>query len=400
MKQRGKRNNGGVTSCSSSSDSSSAPCTPSETVVDHELKKKEHRENMVQFRKRKKASITGARELHARLEKRLAYLLATRHDLRHQLHDSLTFHRLRYAELVAPTETIRRENEALREHFMLHAKYTQVLHEELMAIYDSDKENVFVCDDQDLVSLEAAHGRKELRGQWIHFTHNEPPFFYLPFPEEACAVMVRQAYEEVRKMQMGFQRKEFRMWETKLFGWTAQRSLVRNERNNVVSRVLFRKRYDCGAVNVNEKLDEVRTMSWRLHIVPDMYQRCHRTPIISKVLQSFGDHTFIIVRNTPDPCTINIRYLNLVSSIETTTALGQRRSMLTMSVAEDDEHRRIREADGRTDVIWLTEGYAFVEYTAIDDHTLEVSYGNQVECVSEEQAQYFMLELPPRFIEG
>ncbi|DAZ98568.1 TPA: hypothetical protein N0F65_005752 [Lagenidium giganteum] len=73
---------------------------------------------------------------------------------------------------------------------------------------------------------------------------------------------------------------------------------------------------------------------------------------------------------------------------------------------------RTRDRCDRSDVIWLTEGYAFVECTVIDDHTLEVSYGNHMECMSEERAQHFMLELggilirweqmviPPHLING
>jgi hypothetical protein len=381
-----------------------------------QFKREYHRDHMVAFRQRKKQSLADMKKLHKQLEAQLAQRLAVRRaiilsgcplglatldttmgsnqddELLSPAERLVRFQQI-YCSLVDEAELRRAQTAILRDELERFVKLKLLLHLELGLLH--------VADDAEPHTVNASD---ELRGFFVYFEPQEPPFYFEPFAQRECDDATREGYRKVRVLQDAFNRGELGMREVMCLGWRAQRALERTVLDNgepgpFISRVRFMRQVQAPAGQAVATLRGLADFAFECLNSTDKYARIQRTKFVSHSLQTLGADTEISLRNAPDPSgSTSVRYLHQLTRVNDTyvaeSGLTCERSTVLMLALDSPRHKMLRETVlPRDDIFWITEGTAFVSFVQLDEDTVEIDYGNVCTCISEEQAQYFMIEL-------
>ncbi|KAF1772443.1 hypothetical protein GQ600_9024 [Phytophthora cactorum] len=334
-------------------------------------KQRLHREEMVQFRLRKKLKETELRTQHGQLEQELQHSLA-----QYKLHAMEGPHshegevpkvQVELRELIVQTEALRVENSTLRDAVASHNKLQQLIHLEASRL----------TKDED--------GVLEDRGRRVNFAEGQPSFHFHPFTKDECSTIV-QRYDEAMTMTDA---NEFVTVGT-LLGWKVERvPLVRHNNGKwMVTRVRFSKLIQCAARASSSTMETLEAASWPVLTTPELCPRVHRENCVSLKLQEVDADTVVIVSNTPQFSRgIHLRHLTMMHRRYGTDEEGRR--MITYVMA----NKRSREAEqSRNEVLWVCEGAAYMTLSQVDDSTLQVTYDNCTGCKDELYAQSLLME--------
>ncbi|KAL3667845.1 hypothetical protein V7S43_007395 [Phytophthora oleae] len=372
-----------------------------------EWKRQQHRENMVFFRRKKKEQQAELRTQHQQLEQRLQQHLAmqrravSRATRIHHRPSTTEQKHAAVVHLIAETEALKLENTALMKRINRHKSLrTSVVGagdglesnatEPTSSVSSRDGSN----SDSSLsgTSLSSGSSSSRLmsleRGWRVHFSGGEPSFHFHPFSKEQLDA-IREGYDATFTA--------FPCMETvgNMFGWEVERApLVRHSSLPVlISRVRYSRRIHCAGRSMHTTMDKLDVDSWPVLTTPELWERIHGTSVTSQVLQAVDEDTFVIVRNTPDRSLgVNFRYLNLVSRRRIQLEDGRRSIKYALVVVTSDANKRSREAEPEPNVHWINEGGAYMTLTEIDSDTLEVVYDHCSGCMSEEHAQYCLVD--------
>ncbi|KAJ0403698.1 hypothetical protein ATCC90586_007509 [Pythium insidiosum] len=403
---------------------------------ERERKRAYHREAMALFRQRKKERLTDLKSLHQRLEAQVQERLALRRAIllsglvvedtwsnastgvlgpsdRPRSERLAAFQNV-FCGLVEQAEVLREENRALQQLVANHTRLRQLVHHELKLLYVRENDASSPLSTSSTCSTASSDDDSapaqpnclsELRGFFTYFVENEPPFYFEPFTMDECQKTINAGYKAVRHLRDTFAMRALGMQEAHCLGWRAQRSLQQLPGSDglAVSRVRFTKRIRCSESS-ESTMEALVQFTWKVLTTPELYTRIQRTRHVSQLLQTLGDYMSIFVRNAPHPTgDASIRFLNLLTRVDDVVAIedgGEAKhaqTTLLMLIPDSERHQRLRELDHRSDILWMTEGSAFISFTQINDDVIEVDYGNVATCI-EAQAKYFLIEVGAQLI--
>ncbi|KAJ0400842.1 hypothetical protein P43SY_000112 [Pythium insidiosum] len=318
---------------------------------------------------------------------------------------SLSQRRRTLADMVYIRQNLLRERRALETALCDHQKFNKILAQAAAemspAVSDpfepSPSANPALQPDP-LGSCPAGSGHPVDGGHWVQYLEDEPPFFYVPEPLEVIDAHVRDCFQRVRRLQAGFTLKQFvPVTEAHCLGWCAQRSLALNEQNQSIVRVRFTKRIPRSRAT----LDEIQHASWRVLSCEKQNARLYSSRVVAKIVQRVNADTYIFARNSPNKDGhLNVRYFSLHSQMEYRTEANER-ATVTLMLLLDKEPLMVDDAPDHKGppVIWLKEGTLFLNFTEKarlpheSEDAIEIEYGGSIRCLSEEHAQYLMVEI-------
>lgn len=372
-----------------------------------EWKRQQHRENMVFFRRKKKEQQAELRSQHQQLELRLQQHLAMQRRAasrastsRHEITNTSQKQGV-LRDLVAEREALKTENAALRDEIDKHEKLRDFVRESSEGLRSHAQQRVSSASSQEgsnsdsststcssSSSSSVAEFMMQHRGWRVQFPGGEPSFHFHPFTKPQLDA-IRQGYDS--RFAVNPHTEEV----GSLFGWQVKRApLVQHPTLNVlVSRVRYSRRIHCAGGSAQATMKQLDSDSWTVLTTPELWARIHNNSMTSQVLQVLDEDTHVLVRNTFErSMRTNVRYLNLVSRRRTQHDDGRRSITYAMVVVTSDANRRSQEAEPHRDVYWVNEGGAYMTLSQIDDTTLEVVYDHCSGCMSEQHAQFCLIE--------
>ncbi|RLN91250.1 hypothetical protein BBJ28_00002688 [Nothophytophthora sp. Chile5] len=342
--------------------------------ADPQLKQRQHhREEMVRFRRKKKASEAELRREHRSLERQMARHLAewrlaaaSGAGNSSECNDQAPCEAVR--ELVTQREALRRDNTALREQLSRHDKMQRVMESERL-----------------VDTSEAAAANPS--GWRVRFPNGEPSFHFHPFLDTECQAIV-QHYDVLFQNVDGLDN------VGNLLGWRVERAPLTRHANGraMVTRVRFSKRIHCASGASDATMDTLDAQSWPVLTTPELWQRVHRASLTCLKLQELDEDTCVLVSNTPRR-ERHVRFLTLMHRRRTQRDDGRRVIAYAMVVADSPANQRSREAEqSQREVQWLQEGGALMTLAQLDDSTLEAVYDSTCSCLNELQARHLLVE--------
>lgn len=411
-------------------------------------RRRRHRESMARGRSRQSASMAAMRREHAALVLRQQELMAAHRRRRPQLSPAP-------ASEAADTDSdgsdaqaavmdryqaaVEAEDALLRERAQI-AKRLEEL-EIFEAVLRVDTPPVALEGDPPAVAAEPAQQKQQQqeqrvpgrRGRLVHFTPEEPPFYFEPVSEQTCHAWIRDAYRTCRRHDARFMRLDEEdaagpgaafaatAAVAHCFGWRVQRSLVDSHLH-----FHFSKRFPtCDPEALATRLFD---RGWDVLNDPAKYVKLYRTVFIVKVLQRVDPFNSIILRNSPSPDrSHHIRSVTVMSKVVDVDERG-RRVLTIVNLVTDPRQEAAPPAQlqpggpPRSKVRYIRDACTYITLTIGhgaegnggeggdpdgqedgdqdgdgDENEaagpyVEMTYGGHGDCLNEMQAQYLFVE--------
>lgn len=364
-------------------------------------KRRKHRDAMVLFRLKKKHNFKDMKKQEQQLQDVLQTKLQQYHELVGHRHPTralgsgdvdLKIKKLlgQFADVLSVKESLLRENRAMEGVINELVKYQKLVQDEVSR-QDEDDSAESMSD--------TAKPKKAAKnaGEWVKFFAHEPPFYYEFITAEACSELVRDVFQRVLQLREGFVKRRFDIIETSCLGWYSQRSLSRGPQGSVL-----RFRFTREVPRWFMQLDDYRRAAWPAVTNPELNARLYSTPVHMKVLQFVDDDTFITLRNSPHKDrVIHLRYFAFNSRIEYHDDRNRRsfliyHSILDLPAVTDPSapsSPTLRRSD-QPPVLWIKEGVQCMKFSEVEENdAIEIEFSGYMQCVSEEHAQYLMVEM-------
>ncbi|KAG7397088.1 hypothetical protein PHYBOEH_001302 [Phytophthora boehmeriae] len=338
-----------------------------------------HRQEMVQYRQRKKLRETSLRSQHQQLERQLQKQVA---DWRFQCSQipkvavqdtQVQKLQSKVRELVLSGEMLRVENERLEK-----------------VVSERMKTQKMVFAEGDRLVVDGVNTVLNGDGWRVRFDNGAPSFHFHPFSESECTAIVEK-YDGILQESMSFEDIGY------LLGWRVERVPLKPHDKGkwMITRVRFSKRVHCAAGTSSATMDQLDQTSWPVLTTPEFCQRVHRANVTSQKLQEFGGDTVVTVSNIPQNSGLglHLRYLNVLHRRRMIHDNGRRTISYAIVIPDSVANKRSREAElSRREVHWVCEGGAFITLTQLDHSTLEVIYDSTSGCRNELHAQQLLIE--------
>jgi hypothetical protein len=269
------------------------------------------------------------------------------------------------------------------------------------------------------------------RGHLVHFTPEEPPFYFEPVSEQTCHAWIRDAYRTCRRHDARFKRRDgggaaepgaafaATTAVAHCFGWRVQRSLVDSHLH-----FHFSKRFPtCDPEALATRLFD---RGWDVLNDPAKYVKLYRTVFIVKVLQRVDPFNSIILRNSPSPDrSHHIRSVTVMSKVVDVDERG-RRVLTIVNLVTDPRQDAAPPAQlqpsapPRSKVRYIRDACTYITLTIGHGKEgdgggdgdqdgdqdeggrengneaagpyVEMTYGGHGDCLNEMQAQYLFVE--------
>lgn len=403
-----------------------------------------HRENMIRYRRKKKATVGEmiteeqvlAAQLHSMLDlhasqsqtynfpsqqqqqQRREYLIeddgSSEDDVSLPLSQELGDRGQptamdAFVNVVAEKERLHEENVALRQHLGEFHKFHHLLQDAV------DEEAL--DEELRLAHQRAKHNRGSSDGgYWIKFLPDEVPFYYMPLTEQECSAYVAQTLTSVYAMQAtylsgGYPGAHY----VTLFDWTASLKLDVDEVTQLlVIRYEFTKTFRCSPRTVDQLVND----QWNILHTPDLYQTIHRVPVKSKMLQKVNDHLSVVMWSAPEPeQSVRFRNVSVYSRTAYQNPQGHECQLIGMTgvplkmPAGGDLSPPPRTVEGGP-VVYVTSGFMYTSFsqppkeqqqnredeekTELDMEEqceISVAFGGYAMIFNEAQARFLMVEL-------
>lgn len=281
----------------------------SATVEDKKQRKQRlHREEMAQFRLRKKLAESKLRTQHVQLEREMERCLVnwkqeSANTSNNKMQSCIGEQeeevqvdvklQIQLRNLVLQGEALRVENATLREAVAKHGKLQQVVYSEADRVLEGDGGDSVLGG-----------------GGWrVKFADGEASFHFHPFTKEQCAANV-QRYDRVMIATEAF------VEVGTLLGWRVERVPLVPHTNGkwMVTRVRFSKQIHCAAGASDATMDTLAAESWPVLTTPELSPRVHRANSTSLKLQELDEEdTAVVVSNTPQYSRgMHLRHLTMI----------------------------------------------------------------------------------------
>ncbi|KAK1943040.1 hypothetical protein P3T76_005677 [Phytophthora citrophthora] len=340
--------------------------------VKTEQKRRRHRIEMVKFRQNRKTKQQNLRGEFKRLEEQVKQATASHKALAASNSPKVLSTGQVLRELFVEIEDLRIQNGGLRKQLSLYRNFHQVLKE---------------AEAPNAQEVESIVPSIDLHTGWrVRFSGGEPSFHYHPFTREVFDTIMDEctlSLMSAPKVSLG----------GVFLGWNVHRATVSatSDDHCLVAKSQFTKRLHCSLLQVDEAMVNEDKNNWPVIVTPMNWGGVsgHAN---AQVLQEFDENTCVLVHNAKGK-DLNVRYLCLVQRHRWTEQEGKRAITYTMRIADSEENKRNRKAEGDdSGVQWITEGGSQLTIVEQDSSTVDVVYDHWGGCESELHAQYLFVQ--------
>ncbi|KAF1326910.1 hypothetical protein FI667_g7995, partial [Globisporangium splendens] len=403
------------------------------------LRRRRHRDNMLRYRHKKKATLgemkTEAAVLSAQLQSMLSlhasqsqsYPLLT--QFHHEAHQGALVVRGpgptamdEFVNVLVQKEQLQHENIDLRNQLETVERFHQTLRDECEMESDDSMDNA----SNNRSAQKPRGGRPQLPrksiaakqqgGKWISFLDDEPPFYYVPYTEAECHAILRETHANMYRMQLNDLSRRNNVHIMTLFDWTV--SLV-YEFDEAVQMTMIRYTFRKTFRRSPRRIDELVQSEWDILHDPKLYQNLHRVPVRSKVLQRVNANMSVAMWNAPEPQqSLKYRNVSLFSRSLFENPEGKRCHMIGISAVslkipdkDDDFEDETKDestqerplaptittstANGEL-VVYVTGGFLYTLFSQSPENeegTIDVEFGGYILVMTEAQGRFLMVEL-------
>lgn len=302
----------------------------------------------------------------------------------HELHH-------KYAEQVATQERILLENKELRRRIEGHAKFGDAIEKEcvLCEITTDYRECI-----KGVESLQVSSDSNS----WIYFEGDEDPIYYVPLTEKNCEEVMRAVYQRMLNLYTEFMQRRVPISELEFFGWRVMRPLEVDPR---ILRFQFTKTVRV----VEDSMDDIVNRTWDAFHDPKKYATIYSTPVVTRVIQRVSNDMTVLLQNAPVQAgqQRNIRYFNILARVRGLNAQNERVVALLKTIVNPSDCQGAGAGAVTAqlhEIEWMKRGISYLLLTEeppippeSETRTVRLHYGCDYECVSEEHAQYLMVEV-------
>lgn len=398
-----------------------------DTVAKAALKRKRHRDIVARSRMRHKATLVTMRAQEAALCEQLNRMLVGYDRQRafaaddkeigmamvHRAHEA-------YVEQVAMHESIRRENEHLQDRLDDLAKFTHTIeleHRRLALESQGNEQSTsaerFNTDQTGREGNEQQKPRDDGKGYWVYFSGDEEPIYYEPLTVQSCEASMQTVYRRMIDLYQDFSLERIAIHERNCFGWKVQRPMQFT--STAEDRRLLRFQFTKTIRRVNDSMDAIVNRTWEAFHNPALFAKIYSTVVVTRVVQRVNDNMTVLIQNAPSPSgQINVRYFNILARMQGVNEKRERVVALVKTIVNpasinttsrgetssaDDQQPATPLWTQPNDIEWMKQGFSFLLLTdahadaSTGERFIKMHYGTHYECISEEQAQYLMIEV-------
>lgn len=390
-----------------------------DAVAKAALKRKRHRDIVARSRMRHKATLATMRAQETELCEQLNRMLVSSDRQRafaadeketgkamvHRAHEA-------YIEQVAMHESIRRENEHLQNRLDDLSKFTHTIeleHRRLALESHANEESNAAnrLSAENPAGQEEQESRDDGKGYWIYFSGDEEPIYYEPLMVQSCEASMQTVYRRMIDLYQDFSLERIAIQERQCFGWKVQRPVqfTSTAADRRLLRFQFTKTIRC----VDDSMDAIVNRTWAAFHDPALFAKMYSTVVVTRVVQRVNDNMTVLIQNAPSPSGLtNVRYFNVLARMQGLNEKRERIVTLVKTIVNPANSSSTTKSFSHTatpltqpsDIEWMKQGFSFLLLTeahAADASTSErvitMHYGTHYECISEEQAQYLMVEV-------
>ncbi|GMF40256.1 unnamed protein product [Phytophthora fragariaefolia] len=294
----------------------------------------------------------------------------------------------KYAEQVATQERILLENKELRRRIEDHAKLHDAIEKELVLCEVTTSYRKCVESTRDTSTRETS--------SWIFFEGDEDPIYSVPLTQRNCEEIMQTVYQRMLNLCTEFTQRRMPISELEFFGWRVMRPL------EVDSRTL-RFQFTKTVRVIDDSMDDIVNRTWDAFHVPKKFATIYSTPVVTRVVQRVSSDMTVLLQNAPvqpgqQP---NIRYFNILARVRGLNMQNERVVALLKTIVNPSD---CQGPGGVTpqllEIEWMKRGISYLLLTEEAPippkhlaRNVRLHYGCDYECVSEEHAQYLMVEV-------
>lgn len=382
-----------------------------------------HRENMVRYRRKKKATVEEikteeqvlAAQLHSMLDLHASqsqtYSFPSQQHQQEFLAEDASLHSLEcrgpptamdaFVNVLAEKERLHEENVALRRDLSEFHKFHHLMQDTV------DEE---ALDEKlRLARQRANHNKTEGGGFWVKFLPDEAPFYYMSLTEQECSAYVAQTLTSIYSMQSTYLSGGFPgAHSVTLFDWTASLKLDVDETTQLlVIRYEFIKTFRRSPRSIDQLMDS----QWHIMHTPELYESIYRVPVKSKVLQKVNDYLSVAMWSAPEPeQSVRFRNVSIFSRTAYENPQGHECQLISMTgvplkmPVDGDRSPLARTVEGDP-VVYVTSGFMYTSFSQPpkeqqeeeevmeEQSEINVAFGGYAMIFNEAQARFLMVEL-------
>ncbi|GAB9472700.1 hypothetical protein Gpo141_00009873 [Globisporangium polare] len=401
-----------------------------DAVAKAALKRKRHRDIVARSRMRHKATLATMRAQEVALCEQLNRMLVGYDRQRAFVADEKEIDRAMvhraheaYVEQVAMHESIRCENENLQDRLDDLSKFTHTIELEhrRLALESQATEQSIVAErfsggktGREGVDQQQQQSRDDGKGYWVYFSGDEEPIYYEPLTVQSCEASMQVVYRRMIDLYQDFSLERIAIQERQCFGWKVQRPMqfMSTEEDRRLLRFQFSKTIRC----VDDSMDAIVNRTWEAFHNPALFAKIYSTVVVTRVVQRVDDNMTVLIQNAPNPSGLtNVRYFNILARMQGLNEKRERVVALVKTIVNPTSINTTSRSetsvgDGQqpvssstwtqpNDIEWMKQGFSFLLLTeahadaSTGERLIKMHYGTHYECISEEQAQYLMIEV-------
>lgn len=401
-----------------------------DAVAKAALKRKRHRDIVARSRMRHKATLATMRAQEVALCEQLNRMLVGYDRQRAFVADEKEIDRAMvhraheaYVEQVAMHESIRCENENLQDRLDDLSKFTHTIELEhrRLALESQATEQSIAAErfsggktGREGVDQQQQQSRDDGKGYWVYFSGDEEPIYYEPLTVQSCEASMQVVYRRMIDLYQDFSLERIAIQERQCFGWKVQRPMqfMSTEEDRRLLRFQFSKTIRC----VDDSMDAIVNRTWEAFHNPALFAKIYSTVVVTRVVQRVDDNMTVLIQNAPNPSGLtNVRYFNILARMQGLNEKRERVVALVKTIVNPTSINTTSRSetsvgDGQqpvssstwtqpNDIEWMKQGFSFLLLTeahadaSTGERLIKMHYGTHYECISEEQAQYLMIEV-------
>uniref|UniRef100_K3XC39 BZIP domain-containing protein n=1 Tax=Globisporangium ultimum (strain ATCC 200006 / CBS 805.95 / DAOM BR144) TaxID=431595 RepID=K3XC39_GLOUD len=368
-------------------------------------RKDRHRDNMIRYRRKKKATLSEMKYIEEALATRLQRLV-TNHAVQSPSYSQLALATAAVAPrsamdnfvgAVAEREQLQHENHALQQKLEVYHKLGEFLHEEC----ENERENQLAVARAEKRRRGHLSGAGGVHGRWVNFLEGEDLFYYVPFTESECQEVASTTLRKVFASQAANLSGAFSASThvVNFFGWA---SSLRFEWDEALQMTMIRFSFTKTFNNSTHSLDKLVGAHWKLAQSPEVNKGIYSVPVKTQTLQTFGDNISVVISNPPTPDqSAKFRMISIYARnkyrnpqargcdiVTVTSVLPKHLEQPETALCHENKHKAAKP------LVYAHGGYYHTIFMKGEgERDIGVEYGGRVTGINEETGRFLMVEI-------
>ncbi|KAK1943047.1 hypothetical protein P3T76_005684 [Phytophthora citrophthora] len=235
--------------------------------------------------------------------------------------------------------------------------------------------------------LEASQHYPWVEAGWrVHFPNGEPSFYFYPFSNQEVNEAVK--YWESISLTNSITERIGSVLGWKVFGASLAPSQFGD---SFLAHRKFTTRVNCSIQEADTKLKTFDINARPLVVIPPNWHDSKRRTVTTQVLQQCEIDAFVMVTNIPGD--VHFRYFHIDLRQAETNENGKRVIRYGGILCDTRANARHRSVEQPLEPVnWANQGGVRLEFTEVDEKTIDVVYHRWSRCENEDQAEQLFIQ--------